>query len=132
MRAEPAALSFAVKASSPPVHCDGTASRTPTAPEIRRVDERGAGGVQLRHESALRAAERGLKRVRCWEIGREGVARYVGVAGAVHGDAIAIVEAAATEVGGVDERGTGGVELRHKDVSVGAAACGLERVHCGK
>src|SRR6266480_5031312 len=57
-----------------------------------------------------------LEGARCREVARAGVPRHVRAARAVHGDALAPVVAAAPEVGGVDEAGAAGIELRHEDV----------------
>ena len=50
------------------------------------------------------------------EIGRERVARHVGAARAVHGDAVAEFNVAAAQVGRIDQPGSGRVQLRHKGV----------------
>src|SRR2546428_2048492 len=55
------------------------------------------------------------------EVGGPRGARQVGITRRVHGNAEAAVIAAAAEVGGVDEGGAGGIELRHERVE-GAAA----------
>src|SRR5438093_13195255 len=58
-----------------------------------------------------------LERFRsCPEVGGAGVARYVGVAYGIHGDAPAFVDAAAPEIGGVNECRAGGIELRDEGV----------------
>ena len=55
------------------------------------------------------------------------MARQVGVAGGVHRDPQARLVAAAAEVGGVDQRRAGGVELRYAGVEeAGIAGCSLE------
>src|SRR5439155_21466823 len=60
------------------------------------------------------------------EVRREGVTRHVSVAGGVHGDAVALVNAVAAEIGGVDEGGACRVELRHEGVGLAAAEGRLE------
>src|SRR5205823_13663699 len=55
-----------------------------------------------------------------------GESRNVGVCAGVHGDRVACVTAAAAEIGGVDEGGAGGIELRHEGVPA-AAAVGCRR-----
>src|SRR5437660_1061856 len=80
--------------------------RVEAAAEVGGVDEGGAAGIEFRDEDvggAYRAVEsaRGGR-----EAGRGGVARYVGVAGDVHRDAVAEVVAVtptAAEVGRVSE-----------------------------
>src|SRR5205814_9247045 len=67
------------------------------------------------------------------KVGRAGPARHVGVAGRVHRDAVASVAATAAEVGGVDESGAGGIELRHEGVASTehtASEGRLERPRC--
>src|SRR6266700_1957444 len=110
-----------------------------TATEVGRVDERGTGGIQLRHEGigrvreegAVRDARRWLEGSRCrWKIGRSGVARYVGVAGGVHGDPGAAVErvgrSTAAEISGIDQGRTRGIELSHKSIGGAAGKLRLE------
>ena len=78
----------------------------------RRVDQRRTGRVELRHV-AVAVVERRVVRTRCDRpVGRRGAAGDVGVAGTVDGHAAAAVEVTAAEVGRVDERRTGRVELR--------------------
>src|SRR5204862_463226 len=60
------------------------------------------------------------------EVAGVGLARHVGVAGAVHGDALAPIKAAAAEVGGVGQGRAAGVQLGHEGV-VDAAVGRLER-----
>ena len=69
------------------------------------------------------AAARALKSVRGWEVRRTCTSRHVGIAGGVHGDATTEVSPTAAEVGGVDERGACGIQLRNERIS---AAGGLE------
>ncbi len=49
---------------------------------------------------------------------RRRVSRNIGVSEGVHRDAVAEIGKAAPEIGGVEEGGTGGIELSHKDVKV--------------
>src|SRR5439155_7538601 len=103
---------------------------TSTATEISGVDERRAGGVELRHEGAFGAADCGLEGPRRRrEVGREGKASkasHVGVAQGVHGDPEASVKASAPEEGRVEEGGASGIELRHEGVAAAAAEGALE------
>src|SRR5213076_1946505 len=75
----------------------------------------------LRHKGIADAAAKDrLESARSGrEVARAGVAGYVGVAGSIHGDAVARVIVIAAEVGGIDERGSGGVELRDESVVSG-------------
>ena len=90
----------------------------------RGVDRRGGDGgrragqdrSKLGHEGVVVAPIGGLQGVGGREVGRIGDARHVGVAGRVHGDAIAIITAAAAEVGGVDQGRARRVQLRHEGV----------------
>ena len=52
------------------------------------------------------------------EVGRPGVARNVGVAGAVHRDASSPVAIAAAQVGGVDEGTARGVDLGDEGITI--------------
>ena len=93
-----------------------------TSAEERGVDQSGTRGIELRDEDVraveASARERRLKSPRArWEVGRIGVARYVGVLGRVDGDPQAPVTATAAEVGGVDEGRAGGIELRDEGVA---------------
>ena len=74
-------------------------------------------GTQLRHEGiAAAAVGRLIGAGRGREVGGISEARHVGVAGGVHGDAIATVIARAAEVGGVDQCGARRVQLRHEGI----------------
>ena len=87
--------------------------RAADRPSSRR---RGAGGVELRDEGVA-AVGRRVERARCGrEVCRACLARHVGVAAAVDRDAAAVVEAVAAEVGRVDERRAGRVQLRQGGV----------------
>src|SRR5208337_2585428 len=55
-----------------------------------------------------------LERVHGGEIGRASGARHVGISGGINGDAVAIIPAAAAQVGGVDQGRAGGIQLRHE------------------
>src|SRR5437667_368231 len=81
-----------------------------------RVKDTVATVVDLGHKSigVAAAAESRLQRMRRREVGRLGPPRYIGITSRVHGNAVALIEAAAAEVGGVDQRRAGGIELRHK------------------
>ena len=113
--AEPAALSFMMKASLPPpanvawmgltvakfvrggaprdvgvaggIHRDAAGRVEGVAADEGRVDERVARRVELRQEAFKKAAaECGLQGVGCGEVGRTSLAGDVGVAGGVHCD----------------------------------------------
>src|SRR5438093_12877253 len=92
---------------------------TPT--QVGGVDEGGAQGVDLRHEDmGLAAPEGGLESPRGRrEVSRRGGSYHVGVAGGVQGDSIGDVIATSAEVGGVDEGGARGIELRDEGVATG-------------
>ena len=101
------------------VHGDALATVVTAAPEEGGVDEGGAGGIELRREGGATvyrtAIAEGLEGPGCRrEVGGSGAPRHVGVARAVHGDAVAEVIATPAEVGGVDEGGAGGIEFRHE------------------
>src|SRR6267143_1430430 len=117
------------------VHRDGEAPPlTAASPEIGGIEEGGAGGVELRYEGVAAAGERGLEGSRGdREVGRGGAARHVGVAEAVHRDAeAAALTPAPAEIGGIDECGAGGVELRYEGVGVATAERGLEGPQVGR
>src|SRR5205809_7849566 len=90
---------------------------TPT--QVGGVDEGGAQGVDLRHEDVgLAAPEGSLESPRGRrEVSRRGGAYHVGVARGVQGDPEARFKATAPEVGGVDESGAHGIELRYEGVA---------------
>ena len=87
------------------------------AAEVGGVDQGRAGGVELRHEGVepppLSVAWKG---VLGREVRRTGLARDVGVARRVDGDAAGRHRAAAAEVGGVDEAVPVGVQLGDEGV----------------
>src|SRR5262249_24991971 len=99
------------------VHRDGAADVHGAAAQVGRVDQGAAGGVELGHEGALEAGEGRLQRVGGWEVGRAGLGGEVGVAGAAHREAIGESEAAAAQVGGVDQGAARGVQLGHEGVA---------------
>ena len=85
------------------IHGDAVALLRTAAAEIGGVHERGARGIELRHKD-VDGVERCIERPwRRGEVGRNGGARHVGVAGHIHGDAGGYITIAAAEVGGVDE-----------------------------
>src|SRR5207253_7046077 len=98
------------------VHRDAVALIGAAAADVAAVDERGAGGVDLRHEGVLAAV---VGQVRPDGHGKRGLrgggrSRDVRVARAVHRDGIADVAAAAADKAAVVERGAGSAELRHE------------------
>src|SRR5206468_3869760 len=112
------------------VHGDVETLIFAAAAQVGGVDQRGSRGVELGDEgisfedrSGVAPAVSPLERSRgCREVGRASVARQVGVAGRVHSDPRARLIAAAAEVGGVDQRGAGCIELRHTCVGEAAIA----------
>src|SRR3970282_799769 len=99
------------------------------ASQIGRVDEGGAGGIELRHEGVSVGGQRvpdgGLEPPRgggkvliyrrCTGIvGGCGRSCNIGVASTIHRDAVTDVHIAPAEVGGVDEGGAGGIERGHE------------------
>ena len=89
------------------VHGDIEADINVAAAQVGRIDQPGSGRVQLRHKGVENAAVVGRLGRPCGrrEIGRGGVARHVGAARAVHGDALAGFSAAAAEVRRIDQHG---------------------------
>src|SRR5438105_10860587 len=88
------------------VHGDAVADVIATAPEVRGVEE-GTDGTELRHEGVGGAAAEGrLVGPRRRRKAAAGVASHVGVAGGVHGEAVADVVATPPKVRGVEEGGT--------------------------
>src|SRR5207245_9834401 len=107
---------------------DGEALTTGATAEISGVDEPGPGRIHLRHEGVGTAGTSRLEGPGGrGEVRRAGKACYVCVAGDIHGDAIAEVDAAAAEISGVDEPGPGRIHLRHEGVSNAAVGAGLKR-----
>src|SRR5207244_8263125 len=100
-----------------------------TPVQIGEEDVRRAAGIELRHKNILVAAQSRLQRMRRGEVERLGPPRYIGITSSVHGNAGAIVKAAAAQVGGVDQRRAAGIELRHKS-NLGAAESRLRRMRC--
>ena len=87
------------------------------APEVRRVDERRPGRVQLGQRRVEAAVGRGVERARCRrEVGRAGEPQRVGVPAGVDGDPFAVVDRGAAEERRVGQRRTGGVQLGDEDV----------------
>src|SRR5207245_11010569 len=93
-----------------------------------RVDRRVLPRYPARRSSDL-APQVGLERVRGGEVGGVGIPRHVSIAAAVHRDGPGLVVAIPAQVGGVDERGTRGVQLRYEGI-ISYAVVWLERV-CG-
>src|SRR5205085_6407583 len=106
---------------------DGGAGLVGAATEVGGVDDGAPGRVQLGDEGVLAASVGCLEGAGGdGEVGGEGDAGDVGTAGAVDGHASGLVpEAAAAQVGGVDEGATPGVDLRDEAVS-DAGEAGLE------
>ena len=103
------------------------------AAEVGRIDERRARRVELHDEGVAAAAgERGLDGVDRGEVRRGGAPRDVGVAGGIHRDAGGRVEGVAADVGRVDERVAGRVELRQEAFKKAAAERALQGVGRGE
>src|SRR5437762_9555125 len=101
---------------------------TGNAPEVGGIDEGGAQRIELRHEGigvVQAAALEPLKSPRGRREGTgAGLSCHVGVAGGVHGDPQALIIVIAPKVGGVDEGGAGGSELRYEGVVAGEGVGG--------
>ena len=104
------------------VHGDAVAVVVATPPEVRGVEGGGTEGIEHCHEGVGAAAEGRLVGPRRRRKAAGGVACHVGVASGVHGDTIADVKATPSEVRGIEEGGTEGIEHCHE--GVGAAAEG--------
>src|SRR5262249_52015127 len=107
---------------------DAGATVEATTTQIGGVDQGRAGRIQLRHEgvreyatpeSLLEGAGGGGK------VGAVGWPGYVGIAGRVYRDAGGKVEAAAAQVGGVDQARAGRIQLCHEGVHEAAGKCRL-------
>ena len=112
------------------------------AAEVGGVSQGGPCRVELRHEGVRVKEERvstardynystsskgGLDGARgCRKVARAGQARHVGIAILIHGDGAPLVEAEPAELGGVDQSGAAGVELRHEAVTEAATKGSLE------
>src|SRR5256885_1490145 len=95
----------------------GNDVRSTSTTEVSGVDEGGAGGVQLRHEGVVDTTEGRLEGPGgCREVRRTDPPCDIGVAGGIYGQTVDSFGAASTYVGGVHERGSGGVQLRHEDI----------------
>src|SRR2546425_477977 len=94
-----------------------------TAAEVGGVDQPGTDGIQHRHEGVFAATRSRLDRIRrCREVGREGQAGHVGMATGTDRDTQALVIGTAAEVGGVDQPGARGIQLRHEGVDSAAGS----------
>ena len=102
------------------VHGDapGFVIRVPA--DVTAVEERSAGGVHLGDERFTTAVIREIRAHGDREVGRVRISGHVGIADAVHGDALANVPPTAADIAGVEERGAGGVHLGNEGV-VGVA-----------
>src|SRR5438093_13074552 len=96
---------------------------TCNAAEVGGVDEGGAQRIELRHEGIGLVQAAALEPLESPRGRREGtgggLSCHVGVAGGVHGDPQALIVVIAPKVGGVDEGGASGIELRHESVVAG-------------
>src|SRR6266571_7779202 len=102
-----------------------------TAAEVGGVDQSGAGGIELRDKgvAATTTAERWLEGAQGRrEIGGTGGPADVGVPGSIHGNGDTIVISTAAQVGGVDQSGAGGIELRDEGVTDIAEAPATSRL----
>src|SRR5262249_27143773 len=100
------------------IYSEVVANIVATAAEVGGVDEP-SRSVELRHEGVCAAAEGGLHGIRGREVGRVGSSRNISVAARIYSEAVAIIDATAAEVGGVDEPSRS-VELRHEDIRAAA------------
>ena len=100
----------------------GTGGIVRRAPEICRIHEGGATGVELGHErvGARASGKDALNGVRRREIRRIRVARDVRVALGIDGDRHRLVVEAPAEIRRIEQRGTGGVELDHERIEAAA------------
>src|SRR5437879_3410376 len=100
------------------VHGDAAALVIATSAEVGGVDQPGARRIQLRHEGVVGAAAvTRLKRP--WdrgEVGRSGMARDIGIAQAVQGDAKSEVIVTAPEKGGIDKPSPKGIQFCYERV----------------
>ena len=104
--------------------------------KVREVEELVARGAELRgvRAGAAPSADGWLRRGIESEVRRQAarrLSRDVGVARVVEGDAKGVVEAWAAEVGQVEDRRSGRIELEDETVEV-AAGCRLDGAHRGQ
>src|SRR5262249_18346741 len=92
------------------------------AAQVGGVQQLAASGIQLGDEAGvgilvfLVDALEGIGRR---EIGRRGLAGHIDVAAAVDSDGRGLVVAAATEIGGIDQRAAGGIHLGDEGSGLG-------------
>ena len=86
------------------IHGDRPPRVPQAAPQECRVDDAGAGGVQLGHEHVAAAPERGLGRGPDREVGRVGLAGHVHRPGGVGGHTVGGLETASAQVAGVGQQ----------------------------
>ena len=104
------------------VHGDAAAAVVAVAAQIGGVNQRRACGIELCHERIRSGAQGSVKGragrggTPCRKVGGPGAARHIDVAGPIHGDAVAIVDAVAAQIGGVDQCRASGVELCHERI----------------
>ena len=99
------------------IHGEASTLVQATSTYVGGVHERGSGGVQLRHVGVVDTTEGRLEGPGgCREVRRTDPPCDIGVAGGIYGQTVDSFGAASTYVGGVHERGSGGVQLRHEDI----------------
>ena len=114
------------------VHGDAPAKVLAPAAEEGGIAQPDAGRIQLDDEDIVVTVEAGV--VAGAEAGREvrrsGIARDVGLAGIIYGDAPATIAFAAAEEGGIVQAGAGRVELDDKGVATEEHDCRSRHRHC--
>src|SRR5262249_33940309 len=112
--------------SAAAVHRDAEALVVTAAAQIGGIDESGATGVELAHEDVVGAARGGgLQWVGGGKVRGGGQPGHIAVAAAVHRDIEARLATAAAQIGGVDQRRAGRVQLADKRVEGPASIAGL-------
>src|SRR5260221_83812 len=86
--------------------------------QVSRVNQRAAVGIELGHKRIFRTAEGGLNGILDRKVGRGSLSSNVGIARRVHGDTIADVSAAPTQVSRVNEGTAVAIELGHEGLIV--------------
>ncbi len=100
--------------------------------QIGGIDQRRACRVDLGQEGVGAAGGTpigSLQRRHCWKISGVGIANHIGRASAIYGNAVGDVDVAAAQIGGVDQRRTGGIQLGHEGVDEAAKRCLNRRLH---
>src|SRR5206468_1212675 len=101
------------------------------SPEIGRIHERRAGGVQFGDESICTTPNGSLEGTCGREIGRARTSGNIRVSGRIRGDTLALVLVVSAEIGRIHERRAVCVQLGDESVVITTAAGGLEGT-CGR